>query len=294
MTDTRVIIDPQHLDQTMQQMESAYSHLSAANLKILRRIIAQFPRATQMHVDTTQAELVSDLPLLDKFTFDVDTDELVLLADDSETLINALIEMAMYLTGFATKLGNSDAWVIEFTIGAWKPVRKRIKRRLNIPIVDVPRGLVGMPPPPDDAPAHDPYPFRTLVSHFDQVSFVQMIRLAARNDVQVYFPPGSHPKVRAIYLHTRKALQDVGQWIDLDDHQRFNANLNHAIRRIEQLFDPASLQPPTWLHDLAQESQPPNTISPDSPPELSADSPFTAFIEQLFEDEEDDSTSASE
>lgn len=293
MTDTRVFIDPQQPEHTIEKVGIAYPHLRTADLKILRRIIALFPRATWMHVDAAQAELVSSLPLMDKFTFDVDTDELVLLADDIETMINALIEMAMYLTGFATKLGNPDAWVVEFTIGAWKPVRKRIKRRLNIPVIEAPRGLIGMPPPPDDAPAHDPYPFRTLVSHFDQVSFVQMIRLAARDDVQVYFPPGSHPKVRAIYLHTRKALQEVGQWIDLDDHQRFNTNLNHAIRRIEQLFDPASLQPPIWLQSLAQD---PHTLNASStgPQELDADSPFASFIEQLFEDEDDDSANAPE
>lgn len=284
-----VTIDPQQLDYTMQQLRHEY-HLSPGELAILRRIVALFPRTTQMYVDTEQAELVHNLPLADKFTFDVTTDELVLFASDMDTLIDALIEMAMYLAGFATKLGNSEVWVIEFTIGAWKPVKKRIKRRLNIPVIDQPRGAVGLPPPPDDAPAHDPYPFRTLVSHFDQLSFVQMIRLAGRDDLQVYFPSGSHPKVRAVYLHVRKALQEVGQWIDLDDHQRFNANLNQAIRRIEELFDPASLRPPTWLDAFAQEMRASESADPAFPPEPDADSPFTAFIEQLFDDDDSSST----
>jgi hypothetical protein len=284
-----VTIDPQQPGHTMQQLGAVYG-VTPDKLAILRRIVALFPRATHMYVDVAQAELVRNLPLADKYTFDVSTDELVLFADDIDTLIDAMIEMVMYLAGFATKLGNPDAWVIEFTIGAWKPVKKRIKRRLDIPVLDQPRGAVGLPPPPDDAPAHDPYPFRTLVSHFDQLSFVQMIRLAARDDIHVYFPPGSHPKVRAIYLHARQALQEVGQGIDLDDHQRFNAKLNQAIRRIEELFDPASLQPPTWLADFAQEVRASDPAGTDIPEEPDADSPFTAFIEQLFEDEDRNAT----
>jgi hypothetical protein len=94
--------------------------------------------------------------------------------------------------------------------------------------------------------------------------------------------------VRAIYLHARKALQEVGQWIDLDDHQRFNAKLNQAIQRIEELFDPGSLQPPTWLADFTRELPPPDTAVLQEP---DADSPFTEFIEQLFEDDDKNTSS---
>ncbi len=280
---TRITLDPNDLPGTTQQLVTIFD-LSIDESATISRIVELYPRRTQMYLDAAQAELHRDNPLADKFTFDVETDDLVLFASDAATLIDATIEMAMYLSGFTTKIGNDDLWVIEFTIGAWKPVKRNIKQQLGITVADHPTGLVGLRPDPREATEGDPYPFRTLVSYFDQLSFQQMIMLAAREDVKVYFPAGTHPKVRAVYMHARRAIEEVGQFITLQDHQIFNLKLNNAIHRIEQLFDPGNLEPPNWVSRLVNnETSTASKLPQDSEPY----DPFEAFIEQLFSDEED-------
>jgi len=280
---TRVTLDPNDLPGTTRQLTTIFD-LSVDESATIARIVELFPRPTRMYLDASQEELHRDNPLADKFTFDVETDDLVLFASDIDTLIDATIEMAMYLSGFTTKIGNEDLWVIEFTIGAWKPVKRNIKQQIGIEVSDHPTGLVGLRPDPGEATEGDPYPFRTLVSYFDQLSFQQMIMLAARDDVKVYFPAGTHPKVRAVYMHARRAIEEVGQFITLQDHQVFNLKLNNAIRRIEQLFDPENLEPPNWVSRLINNEPAPtsNTANNSAPYD-----PFEAFIEQLFSDEED-------
>lgn len=297
----RVWLDPQDPAATMQQLSLACT-LPPNELAVLLRIIELFPRPAHMLIDTSQADNLSALPFADRFSFDLQTDELLVFAEDSETLVDALIEMAMFLTGFATKMGNPEHWVIDFTIGAWKPVRRRIKRQLGIPVADRPRGVVGLRPDPGEGIEGDPYPFRTLVSYFDQLSFQQMVMLAARDDIAVHFPPGTHPKVRAVYVHVRRAIEEVGQYITLDDFQVFNLKLNNALRRIEELFDPAHLEPPNWLARLVDREEARSELPPPESPALlhagdpeSEDeseppahyNPFEAFIEQLFSDEDE-------
>lgn len=281
-----VILDPDALSQTLRRLAQQYE-LAPNELMTLMRIVELFPRKTRMYFDISQADIYTDVPFVDKFTFDIETDDLILLSTDFDTLVDALIEMAMYLSGFATKIGNQDTWVIDFAIGAWKPVKHHIKRELDILTSDQPRGVVGLRPQPDEEPEGDPYPFRTLVSHLDQMSFEQMIMLAARNDVvTVYFPPGTHPKVRAVYTHARRAIEGVGQHITLHDHRIFNLKLNNALRRIDQLFEPKKLAPPNWIARLLDnESSCQNYSEKNTPSDSHA--PFDAFIEQLFSDEDE-------
>jgi len=297
----RVILDPNDVEASVQQLAEAYD-LAPNDLTALRRIIALYRRPIAMYLDETNATLYDSLPLADKFTFDIETDELVLFTCDLDTITDALIEMAMYTAGFATMMGNEQTWVTEFTIGAWKPVKKRLKRQLDIPVQDQPRAVVGLPPPPDKAPANDPYPFRTLVSHYDLASFHQMVILAARDDVAVYFPPDTHPKVLAVYVYMRRAMQEVAQGLDLDDHETFNARLVQELRRLQELFNPASLEPPGWLLDLIDQENGPEMLDdpaarlglfPDTgpsehstPPISHKDDPFEAFIEQLLPDDD--------
>src|SRR5262245_20816945 len=49
--------------------------------------------------------LVQVSPLEDPFTFDMETDELILYTDNPATLVDAIIEMAMFLSGFNTLIG---------------------------------------------------------------------------------------------------------------------------------------------------------------------------------------------
>jgi hypothetical protein len=296
-----VILDPRDLDGSMHRLAGAYD-LSPDMLSLLRRIVALFPRTVQLSVDEAGAILYEDLSLADKFTFDIESDSLLLYNTDPDTFIDALIEMALYLMGFSTMMGSADEWVTEFAIGAWKPVRNRIKRELDIPVHTQPRAVVGMPPPIEQAPVNDPYPFRTLVSTYDLASFYQMVILAARDDVAVYFPPETHHKVLAVYVYMRRAMQEVAKNIDITDHEAFNARLVTAVQRLQRLFDPSNLPPPSPIrgtsHQFADESSEypkqldlfadntpkdsEHNVSP-SPP---AYDPFEAFIEELFGDDD--------
>jgi hypothetical protein len=297
----RVILDPGDVETSVRQLAEAYD-LASGDLSTLHRIIALYPRPVVVSLDETNSILYDSLPLADKFTFDIETDELVLFTCNLDTITDALIEMAMYLTGFATMMGNEQPWVIEFTIGAWKPVKKRLKRQLDIPVQDQPRVVVGLPSPPEKASANDPYPFRTLVSHYDLASFHQMVMLAARDDVAVYFPPDTHPKVLAVYVYMRRAMQEVAQGLDLADHETFNTRLVQELQRLQKLFNPSELELPSWLTDrIDQENGAellddpatrlglfPDTGSADrsTPPGSHNDNPFEAFIEQLFPDDD--------
>jgi hypothetical protein len=288
-----VTLDPRNLDYSMVQLAEVYN-LSPEDLDIARRVITLYPQPVRMYVDDASAILHESMPLGDKFTFNIETDDLVLFSRDKETLIDALIEMALYLAGFTTMIGSEEAWVIEFTIGAWKPLKKRLKRQLEIPANDRPRGVVGLPPSGENSAQHDPYPFRTMVSHYDLASFHQMVLLAARDDIAVYFPPETHSKVLAVYVYMRRSMHEVAQGIDLEDCQTFNARLIQEIQRLEKLFDPASLTLPDWLHDRHGSATPPRTTPPTRLPDNRAaeqqqsakENPFEAFIEQLFSDED--------
>jgi len=290
MTHSLIRLDPDDLSGTLQRLVADLAP-APDTLDVLRRIIALFPHDGLLLFDETQADLYRQLALADKFTFDLDTDTLLIFSDDADTLIDALIEMAMYLSGFATMMGNDDAWVTEFAAGAWKPVKNRIKRQLDLPVSSKPRGVVGLPPAPDDGtPLPDPYPFRTLVSVYDRGSFEQMVLLAARDEIAVYFPPEAHPKVLAAYVYMRRAMQEIAQGVDLYACQKFNERLIAALQRMDALFSPDTLPPAQWIAGVDGESRP---VTPASlfglfaePPRPAPDDPFAAFIEQLFPDDE--------
>lgn len=267
---TFVTLDPAELDDTIKQLADQYQ-IGEETLAILRRVIALYPRPARMRVDEANEILYQGLSLIDKFSFS-DDDELILYTREPETLIDALIEMAMYLCGFATMMGGEEDWVVEFTIGAWKPVKNRIRRQLELTVYEQPRGVVGLPP--DDKTA--PYPFRTLVTHYDLGSFYQMVVLAARDDIAVYFPPETHSKVLAVYVYMRRSMHEVAQGVGLKDYHLFNARLLQAVHRLQNLFDPASLPPPGSGHS-AETKKPPLK-----------NNPFEEFIEHLFSDEEAD------
>lgn len=282
-------LDPDDLDESLQQLAFAFD-LDLDELAMARRVLVLFPRATALTLDEFDPDTLHALPLSDKFAFDLETDTLTVFERRWETLIDALIEMAMYLSGFNTLIGSDDPWVVEFAIGAWKPVRKRLKRQLSIPVSDQPRGVIGLPPSaPPQARRVPADPFRAVVSRYNRASFEQMVMLAARDEIAVYFPPETHPKVLALYVYMRRAMQEVAEGIDLLDYEQFNTRLLREIGRLEQLFHPATLPLPPdappddeAARDLLAAAAPP----PADPPPLARDNPFAAFIEQLFPDDE--------
>jgi len=294
----RVILDPNAVDESMQQLATRYG-IGAELLNTLSQVVGLYPHAIRMYVDEANALLFHGLSLADKFTFDLESDELVLFSLDADTVTDAFIEMAMYLSGFATLMGSQDDWTVEFAIGAWKPIKNRIKRQLGIPVREKPRIVVGLPPAPQEINQEDSYPFRKLVSSYDFASFHQMVVLAAREDVAVYFPPETHSKVLAVYVYMRRAIQEVAQGLDLSDHLTFNTRLIDAVQRLEKLFSPATLAPPGWqqLPDSHRSVSADYIPTPDAPAQMpddrvqngeqvKRDDPFELFINQLFSDDD--------
>ncbi len=292
MRQNPIMLDPNHVEDSMRQLARAYE-LPDATLAALRRVVAHYPHPVRMYVDEANAILYENLTLADKFSFDIQTDDLILFTREPDVFVDAFVEMAMYLAGFATMMGNRDEWIIEFTIGAWKPVRNRIKRKLGLPVKNQPRIVVGLPPRQDRAPRDNPYPFRTLVSTYDFASFHQMVVLAARDDVAVYFPPETHSKVLAVYVYMRRAIQEVAEGLDLEDHATFNERLIDTIRRLENLFSPSQLAPPGWKGPgETDEDDTPGLeflSGPEATPkDQASDNPFEDFIEELFADDDPD------
>jgi len=301
MTDYTVLVDPDNIPRTLNAL-GTICDLDADDRRALSRILALYPRPVTVQFEDDADLSLADRLLADKFTFDQETDSLLLYARDTETLVDALVEMAMYLWGFATLIGSAEPWVVEFAIGAWKPVRNRIKRQLDLPVHEHPRGVVGLPPAPEEAPPDDRYPFRTLVASYDSVSFRQMVVLAGRDDLAVYFPPETHPKVLAAYVYVRRAIQEVAQGLDLSDYQKFNRRLLQALSRLDTLFQPAKLPPPAWVTGASlPEAEPPlfhddppadpgpypdEPLTRPAPPQAGRYDPFEAFIEELFADDD--------
>jgi len=300
----RVYLDPHDPEESLHQLQQVYD-LDDAALPMLRRILALYPRPVLLYVDEATALQLADNPLVDHFTFNIQTDELVLFSRDLMTFIDALVEMAMYLAGFATLMGVEDTWMIEFTIGAWKPVRNHIKRRLGIPVEDQPRYIIGLPPAPEDAPLEDPYPFRTLVSQLDVGSFTQMIRLAARDDVEVSFPQGADPRVIEVYVRAKTAMYQVADGLDLDDWREFNRRLLATVQQLDEEYQPHRLPIPLWwqrlqdTQDAEPEPAPADTLIPPDdpaddhslPPESPTSerwNPFEEFIAGLFDEDENE------
>ncbi len=268
------ILNPNDLDYSMQQLSALYQ-LPLDQLGPVREIITLFPRSAGLMIDEALAPAHGQTPFVDKFTFDIEGDELIVFDHEIATLTDALIEMAMYLAGFSTLMGAEEAWVTEFTIGAWKPVKKNIKRRLNLPVQDHPRGIVGLPATAHDSDEPKDRLFHTLVTYYDQVSFHQMVMLAARDDITVYFPDDTHPRVRTVYVYMQRAMHEVGHDLDLPDYRIFNTRLLDKLQQMEALFQPRTLPAPTWLHLLDEQTP------PEPPPD-----PFESFIDDLLSDDD--------
>jgi hypothetical protein len=260
MKHNQVYLDPNDVDGSMRQLDRFY-RLDNKTIETLRRILEHYPKPVIVYVDEANAPYLAASPLDDLFTFNPETGELVLFSADSDTFINALIEMWMYVTGFETMMGDDDFWKVEFAIGAWKPVRDSIKRRLKIDIKHEITTVVGLPPEPEETPLEDPYPFLTLVSTLNIISFTQMIRLAGREEVRVHFPLGTSPKVIEVYRIARRAMHAVGDGLDIQDVEEFNRRLKSQLDSLERRYRPGQLPLPAgWQfsgEDREADSSPP-------------------------------------
>jgi hypothetical protein len=200
------------------------SFLSAVGLpdhEHLKQVIALHDRPfTLLLQPDTPIEL---WPLVDAFTFDLERDWLMVYKTDPEVLIDAIIEMAMFLRGFNTAIGAESPWRVDLAIGAWRVVRQNIKRSLMIPD-SVPQFAV-------ELPGH-------TVTQLDQVTFAGMVFLAGQVHTQVHFPPEAARSVVEAYHRLRRIILTVGLGLGLDDVRTFNQRLVRALLHTETVLLP--------------------------------------------------------
>ncbi len=211
------LIDPK-------SQETVAEFLSAVSLPDhphLQDVIALHNRPFTMLL---QPDTPIDLwPLVDAFTFDLERDWLMVYKSDPEVLIDAIIEMAMFLRGFNTAIGTDGPWRVDLTIGAWRVVRQNIKRLLMIPDT-VPQFAVELPV--------------NTVAQLDQVTFAGMVFLAGQVHTQVRFPPEAARNVVEAYHRLRRIILTVGLGLGLDDVRTFNQRLVRALLHIESVLLP--------------------------------------------------------
>jgi hypothetical protein len=204
--------------------ETIAEFLSAVSLpdhSDLQQVIALHDRPFTMLL---QPDTPIDLwPLVDAFTFDLEQDRLMVYKSDPEVLIDAIIEMAMFLRGFNTAIGTDGPWRVDLAIGAWRVVRQNIKRALTIPDA-VPQFAV-------ELPVH-------TVTQLDQVTFAGMVFLAGQVHTQVRFPPEAARVIVETYHRLRRIILTVGLGLGLDDVRTFNQRLVRALLHVETVLLP--------------------------------------------------------
>ncbi len=193
----------------------------------IRTALSIHNRAFMLHVEPVSEQALS--PLEDAFTFNMDTDELTIFSDNPATLVDALLEMAMFMRGFNTLLGVEDEWKIQVAIGAWRHVRQNLKLKYHL------------------IPAVEKLWSATLdeetVQDFDPLSFAAMVFLAGRSDLDVVFPEGANVQVITAYRRLARIIETVAYDIDIDDFVKFNRRLSRAIQWIEETILPQSSGP---------------------------------------------------
>ncbi len=243
MKNNQVYLDPADVESSLRQLKRFY-RLDDTTLEAIRPVVASYPKPVIMYVDEANAPLYANSLLDDLFTFNMQTGELVLFSADPMTFIDGFIEMWMYVSGFETLMGHEEYWRVEFTIGAWKPIKNAIKRQFGIPMKEGIQGIVGMPPEPDEMMLDDPYPFRTLVSKYTLFSFIQMIRLAGREEIGIHFPEGTDPRVVDAYQDMRRLMHEVANGLSIEDVEEFNHRLHIKLEEIATLYEPSKLPVP--------------------------------------------------
>jgi hypothetical protein len=217
-----------HIDSTdpasVQQLIDAFHIYGTPYESAVREVMTIHNRPFDL-VLTINEELREQLsPLHDAFSFDMETDELLLYSDEPETLIDGLLEMALFLRGFNTIIGVDDDWKTQVAIGAWRKVRDNIKDNLMIDYDTGTQWSAGL-----DA---------ETVKEYNAISFGAMVFLASRPEVDVVFPEGTNQLVSNAYERLTQIIDAVALNIGIDDHLVFNRRLSRALLWIEDTLLP--------------------------------------------------------
>jgi hypothetical protein len=195
--------------------------------RAIRAALSLHDRPFILYVDLLNQAQIS--PLDDPFTFNIETDELVLFTDDPAALIDAILEMAMFLRGFNTMLGIDDDWKIQVAIGAWRRVREQLKADLQ---VGPPAGKRWSATLELD-----------IIAQYNIISFAAMVYLAGRHDLEVMFPEGTSALVITAYERLSRIMDTVALDVGVSDHLTFNRRLSRALLWIEESILPSDNSP---------------------------------------------------
>ncbi len=193
----------------------------------IRTALSLHDRPFLLYVDHVNRPTPS--PLQDAFTFNMNTDELVVFSDEPAILIDAILEMAMFVHGFNTLMGVDDEWKVQVAIGAWRRVRETLKSQLGL--ATTPLKLWGA-----DLELEN-------VEHYNMMSFGAAVFMAGRPDVDWNFPPGTSSLLIDAYRRLTHIIEAIALNVDLDDQLVFNRRLNRALTLIEETIMPRNSSP---------------------------------------------------
>src|SRR5258706_12879645 len=212
---------------SIEELIAAFDVEGTAHEDMIHRALAVHERPFILYVDHLNAQNIS--PLQDAFTFNMETDELVLFTDNPDSLIDAILEMAMFLRGFNTVMGVDDEWKVQVAIGAWRHVREALKIDLELVTSSGKMWTAG--------------PELETVEHYNLISFGAMVFLASRPDIDVVFPDGISNFCITAYQRLSRIMEAIALNISLSDHATFNRRLNRSLAWIEESILPKDISP---------------------------------------------------
>jgi hypothetical protein len=210
--------DPSSIDPLVEAVNARNDPVEA----YIRAAACLQPRPFDVFIDyLTRTSAQS--PFYDQFTFDMESDELIVYSDEPSVLIDALIEMAMYMQGFATLMGVEDTWKVQIAIGSWRHIRKALKKTLAIP--DTGQSWTVMVNPAD-------------AERLDGTAFMELVTLAGNPEIEVMFPPNAAAGMESTYNHLVGIMDFLSQSITLENAVEFNQRLLRALDLIEDKLVP--------------------------------------------------------
>lgn len=266
MRQTQLYIDPDDLEGTVLELAHVLRGLDGPTRDLVRRIVPLFPeRGLLVRAHYNLPWSIVDDPLADSFTFDTEARALLLFSSEPQTVINGLIEMAMYLRGFSVLDGRGGEWPTELAVGAWRRLRDNIKRSLGVSVAPMQQWALRPDRVSPDLP-ESLRRFPLMVAQLDHVSFTYLVRLAGRSNVAVSFTSVADPAARRLYRRARQLLRWVSDEFGLDDAAVFNHRLRQAVGMLADEFQPQDLPTPVWWRDSEARQTEQGDFNAEPPP----------------------------
>ncbi len=212
---------------SIEELIDAFDAHQTYHEQAIRAALGIHDRPFLLYIDHVNRPQLS--PLQDAFTFNTETDELVIFTDDPSALVDAILEMALFVRGFSTVMGLDDEWKVQVAIGTWRYVREALKVTLGLETTPYKQWNANLE--------------LESVERFDLISFSAMVFLAGRPDVDISFPTGTSGLVISAYERLVRIIEAVSLNVGLTEASIFNRRLNRALSLIEDSIMPKELSP---------------------------------------------------